>query len=559
MLKELRIKNFAIIDNLTIDFTEGLNLLTGETGSGKSIIIEALEMVLGGRASREMIRTGEDKAVIEAMFFLDERLQASLTELGYEKSDVLVLTKEILEGYPSVSRINGRPVTLNILRNLTGSLVDIFGQHEHQSLLDTGKHILIIDSLLPQGGKALLEEIRKVHSDYRDLMRKHKELTLTSQERERELDLLKFQMEEIDEAHLSEEDDDNIEQEFRRLDNLKETIAEAYQALSLLGDDFEGSGAIQMIEKASQMIFHSGRYDQFIKDKGEGLQALLYELQDIYRETSDYIENLDIDQEKLFELRERLDIVNSLKKKYGTRVNEILTYRDKIGVRYDRLLNIDKELDKVEKDLVKYGEELMDKSLQLRQIRRDVSEALQKDMERELNSLNMGNVRFKVDFKSLEEPGERGMDKIEFLISTNQGEELKPLSKIISGGEMSRIMLAFKGILADMDNIPTLVFDEIDTGISGRTAQVVGEKIRRISGGHQVIAISHLPQIAALADTHFAIRKSSDEKGTITNVERLLEDERVEELARLLGGVEVTDTTIKHAKEMLQMSNRMKK
>jgi DNA repair protein RecN (Recombination protein N) len=307
------------------------------------------------------------------------------------------------------------------------------------------------------------------------------------------------------------------------------------------------------------MIFHSGRYDQFIKDKGGGLQALLYELQDIYRETSDYIENLDIDQEKLFELRERLDIVNSLKKKYGTRVNEILTYREKIGVRYDRLLNIDKELDKVEKDLVKYGEELMDKSLQLRQIRRDVSEALQKDMERELNSLNMGNVRFKVDFKNLEEPGERGMDKIEFLISTNQGEELKPLSKIISGGEMSRIMLAFKGILADMDNMPTLVFDEIDTGISGRTAQVVGEKIRRISGAHQVISISHLPQIAALADTHFAIRKSSDKKGTITNVERLQEDERVEELARLLGGVEVTETTIKHAREMLQMSNRMKK
>ena len=559
MLKELRIKNFAIIDNLTIDFTEGLNLLTGETGSGKSIIIEALEMVLGGRASRDMIRSGEEKAVIEALFFLDEGLQDKMEALGYERSEILVLTKEIWEDYPSVSRVNGRPVTLNILKTLTGSLVDIFGQHEHQSLLDTGNHMRIIDSLMPKNGKALLEEIVKAHRDYRDLKRKHQELTLTSQERERELDLLKFQIEEIDDAQLSQEDDENIEQEFRRLDNLKETIAEAYQALSLLGDDFEGPGAIQLIEKAIHMIFHSGRYDQFIKDQREGLQALLYELQELYRETSGYIEDLDIDQERLFELRERLDLINSLKKKYGNRVHEILSYRDEIGERYDRLLNIDKELEKVEGELLKHREKLLGKSLELRHIRRDVSTALHKDMERELGALNMDTVRFKVDFRDLEEPGEKGMDKIEFLISTNQGEDLKPLSKIISGGEMSRIMLAFKGILADMDNMPTLVFDEIDTGISGRTAQVVGEKIRRISGGHQVISISHLPQIAALADTHFAIRKSSDKKGTITSVERLHEDERIQELARLLGGVEVTETTRKHAKEMLQMSNKMKK
>ncbi|MCR3955744.1 MAG: DNA repair protein RecN [Gudongella sp.] len=559
MLKELRIKNFAIIDNLTIDFTEGLNLLTGETGSGKSIIIEALEMVLGGRASRDMIRSGEEKAVIEALFFLNEGLQDKMEALGYERTEILVLTKEIWEDYPSVSRINGRPVTLNVLKTLTSSLVDIFGQHEHQSLLDTGNHIRIIDSLMPQNGKALLDEIVKSHRDYKDLKKKHQELTLTSQERERELDLLKFQIEEIDDAQLSQEDDENIEQEFRRLDNLKETIAEAYQALSLLGDDFEGPGAIQLIEKAINMIFHSGRYDQFIKDKGEGLQALLYELQELYRETSSYIENLDIDQERLFELRERLDLINSLKKKYGNRVLEILSYRDEIGERYDRLLNIDKELEKVDGELLKHRENLLGKSLELRHIRKEVSTALFKDMERELRALNMDNVRFKVDFRDHEEPGEKGMDKIEFLISTNQGEELKPLSKIISGGEMSRIMLAFKGILADMDNMPTLVFDEIDTGISGRTAQVVGEKIRRISGGHQVISISHLPQIAALADTHFAIRKSSDKKGTITSVERLKENERIQELARLLGGVEVTETTRKHAKEMLQMSNKMKK
>ncbi|WP_422486725.1 DNA repair protein RecN [Gudongella sp. DL1XJH-153] len=558
MLKELRIRNFAIIDNLTIDFTEGLNLLTGETGSGKSIIIEALEMVLGGRASREMIRSGQDKAVIEAMFFVDKNLQKQLSEMGYEESDVLILTKEISEGYPSVSRINGRPLTLNVLKTLTGRMVDIFGQHEHQSLLDTGNHILIIDSLIPEEGKILIRTIREAYIDYRGLQKKLQELSVSSQERERELDLLKFQIDEIDAADLKE-DDEAIEQQFKRLDNLKDTIAQSYQALALLNDDYESPAAISLIEKSIEMIGHSGRYDRILQEHGNSLQAILYELQELYRGINGYIESLDIDEEELFLLRERLDLVNTLKKKYGSSVEQILSYRDEIEERYNRLINIDKELEKLEEDILATKEMLLGDSENLSIIRKKVAEKLQKDMEKELFALNMDNVRFKVDFNRTKEPTDRGVDKVEFLISTNPGEDLKPLSKIISGGEMSRIMLAFKGILADMDNMPTLVFDEIDTGISGRTAQVVGEKIRRISKSHQVISISHLPQIAALADTHFVIRKASDKKGTITKVERLLEDERVDELARLLGGVEVTETTRKHANEMLQMSNRMKK
>ncbi len=559
MLKELRIRNFAIIDNLTIDFTEGLNLLTGETGSGKSIIIEALEMVLGGRASREMIRSGQDKAVIEAMFFVDENLQKQLYEMGYEQSDVLILTKEISDGYPSVSRINGRPLTLNILKTLTNRMVDIFGQHEHQSLLDTGNHIIIIDSLITQEGKTLLRNIKEAYLDYRELQKKLKDLSVSSQERERELDLLKFQIDEIDDAHLKEDDDEAIEQQFKRLDNLKDTIAQSYQALALLNDDYESPAAISLIQKSIEIIGHSGRYDQILQEHGNSLQALLYELQELYRGISGYIEGLDIDEEELFLLRERLDLVNTLKKKYGSSVEQILSYRDVTKERYDRLINIDKELERLEEDILANKKKLLVDSENLSIIRKKVAGKLQKDMEKELLTLNMDNVKFKVDFKMLSEPTDRGVDKVEFLISTNPGEDLKPLSRIISGGEMSRIMLAFKGILADMDNMPTLVFDEIDTGISGRTAQVVGEKIRRISKSHQVISISHLPQIAALADTHFVIRKASDKKGTITKVERLLEDERVDELARLLGGVEVTETTRRHATEMLQMSNKMKK
>ncbi|MGM0395583.1 MAG: DNA repair protein RecN [Bacillota bacterium] len=559
MLKELRIKNFAIIDNLTIDFTEGLNLLTGETGSGKSIIIEALEMVLGGRASREMIRTGKGKAIIEAMFFVDDRLQKELLQLGYEADGILVLTKEISDGYPSVSRINGRPVTLNILKSITNRMVDIFGQHEHQSLLDTSNHIRIIDSLLPVESKELLSGIREDYKEYKKLQDRLDKLSVSSQQRERELDLLRFQIEEIDVAELSGEDDQEVELQFKRMDNLKDTIAQSYQALALLNDEYDGPGVIPLLQKSVEIIGHSGRYDQTLQDYGNSLQAILYELQDLYRETSGYIEGLDIDEEKLFLLRERLDIVNTLKKKYGSNVQQILQYRDETQDRYDRLLNIDRELDKLHIEISGIREKLIKNSSELSSLRKRVSLKLQKDMERELLTLNMDNVIFKVHFKKREEPIDSGIDSIEFLLSTNPGEDLKPLSRIVSGGEMSRIMLAFKGIMADMDNMPTLVFDEIDTGISGRTAQVVGEKIRRISSGHQVISISHLPQIAALADTHFVIRKGSGKEGTITKVERLLQEERVDELARLLGGVQVTETTRKHAVEMLEMSNKVKK
>ena len=559
MLKELRIKDFAIIENLLVEFTEGLNLLTGETGSGKSIIIEALEMVLGGRASKDMVRSGKEKAIVEAMFFLDEELREDLKDMGYETDGVLVLTKEISERYPSVSRINGRPVTLNILKNVTAKLVDIFGQHEHQSLLDTGNHMIIIDSLLDRKGKELLDQVYGEYELYKGLVEKKKKLSVSSQERERELDLLNFQIEEIDNANLKEGDDQEIEMEFKRLDNLKETIAQSLQALTLLKDEFGEASVIDLLQRAGEIIAQGGRYDKELKEYGKTLQGITYELEDLYREMAAYVENLDVDQEALFVLRERLDIVNSLKKKYGNSVNQILDYRNEIESRHQSLQNLDQELQEVEREIQKIKDSLLQRSELLGKMRRSLAESLEEKMERELSSLNMDNIRFKVHFKTKEEPSSKGMDQIEFLISTNPGEDLKPLAKIVSGGEMSRIMLAFKGILADKDNMPTLVFDEIDTGISGRTAQVVGEKIKRISKGHQVISISHLPQIAALADTHFAIRKDSQRERTITRVEKLTEGDRIEELARILGGVEVTETTRRHAEEMLLMSNKVKK
>ena len=557
MLKELRIKNFAIIDELTIDFTNGLNLLTGETGSGKSIIIEALEMVLGGRGSKDMIKTGRESALIEAMFFLDDRFKEKLMDLGYECEDIVIISKEISNKYPSVSRINNRPITINSLSQITSSMVDIFGQHEHQSLLDIRNHMEIVDSLLDSSGKELLIKIRKQYDEYKDLSKYLEELSISSYERERELDILEFQINEIDNANLEDRDDLQVEQEFKKFDNLKDILKVTGEINNIIKDNYDGSNILSLMDYSISKLNEVKKFDGSLDNTYQRLVDLRYELDDVYRELDHYSESMEVDDERLFFLRERLDLINSLKKKYGKSISDIYKYRDEIGEKYEKLVNIDKEIEMVEKKLKIIKEDIYNHSSILSNFRKKVADDLEGKMASELSTLNMNNVLFKVSFRQKENISENGIDIIEFLISTNPGEELKSLSRIVSGGEMSRIMLAFKGIIAHNDNTPTLIFDEIDTGISGRTAQIVGEKIKKIAKDHQVISISHLPQIAALADTHFLIVKDSTNESTITKVEKLSEEERIEELARLLGGVDVTKTTREHAREMLNMSSRI--
>lgn len=558
MLKELHISNFAIIDDLTIEFEAGFNLLTGETGSGKSIIIEALELVLGGRGSREMIRSGCERAVVEAMFVLDDRAKGILAAQGFPADDWLILTRELSERYPSVSRINGRPVTLSMLSMITNGLVDVFGQHEHQSLLDISNHIRILDMLIDPPGRELLTELNEDYDKYRELLKKREEMTLTSQERERELELLEFQIKEIDGVSLTAEDDEKLEQEFKRLFNLKDIIAGASQAENTIRSrEYGQEGALALLDKAIASLKDVKKFDENILQFSNRLDSLRYELEELGRDMSHYCEAQEIDEEILFSLRERLDKVNSLKKKYGNSVAMIRDFKLKAEDRRERLLNLDRELSQLEGKILALQNQRLEKAVRLSKLRMTAAEKLDRSMEMELHSLSMGNVLFKTSFSAREDVGRNGIDNVEFLISTNPGEELKPLSRIVSGGEMSRIMLAFKGIIAERDGIPVLIFDEIDTGISGRTAQVVGEKIKRIAGSHQVISISHLPQIAALADTHFAIVKDSGDKGAITLVTKLSREERVQELARLISGASTTETTIKHAREMLELSNKV--
>lgn len=559
MLKELRINNFAIIEDLTIQFEKGLNLITGETGSGKSIIIEALEMVLGARANKNMIRTGKQRAIIEAVFFTDDNIKTILRDLAYEADDVLILSKEIGRDYPSISRINNRPVSVGVLSSLTEKMVDIFGQHEHQSLLSVKNHILILDSLLDKEGLNLIDMIKGLYDEYKELSLSIDKLQISSEKRNRELELLKYQIDEIESANLSADDDEDLEAEYKRLNNLTNIINELALAISIFKGEEEEANILLLLDKAMGFIDTTSKYDKNTLNFKTRLDSLRYEFAELTSDLSNYAEGLETDEEKLFFLRERLDLVNTLKKKYGNRVNAIIEFKEKIENEYNDLLNSESRL----LELRNKREELINKLSKdadlLTKKRKDKALELEKMIKEELVSLNMGDIEFRVDFKSKSSLNSRGNDNIEFLISTNPGEALKPLSEIISGGEMSRIMLAFKGILADKDKIFTLIFDEIDTGISGRTAQVVGEKIKKISNGRQVISISHLPQIAALAETHFVIKKSSKNQQTITQVLKLSDEERVEELARLLGGVDVTETTKKHAKEMLEMSNRVKK
>jgi DNA repair protein RecN (Recombination protein N) len=554
MLRKLHIKNFAIIDNLTIDFDNGFNVLTGETGSGKSIIIEALGVVLGGRSNKEMIKTGSDSAYVEALFYVDSYIKYKLDEFGIEYDELLVISREIYAAQPSIARVNNKTVTNSVLNAITSNLIDIFGQHEHQSLLDEKNHIQILDSFLFDEAKALLQEINQLYDEYLAVKEKKKGIEIDNRQRERELDLIKYQIDEINSANLVLEDE-NIEHEYKKLNNLEEIITYGNKALDYIKGDFLEQNALDMIDKSLSQLKDLINLDDAFYDYYEELQNYRFEISELSLKINNYLSSLYYDEERLLLLRERLDTVNSLKKKYGNSINEIFNYKKKLDEKYELLINLENELKILDEKLNNLEKNIINKSNKLTKYRQNVAKELEENIKKQLLFLSMENVNFVVNFNKKQNISRNGIDEVEFLISTNLGEKLKPLSKIISGGEMSRIMLALKSIFADRDNIPSLIFDEIDTGISGRTAQLVGEKIKEISKTHQVIAISHLPQIVALADSHFSIYKSSEDNTTITRVSKLSYEERIRELSRMLGGASITEITLKHAKEMLEMTN----
>lgn len=551
MLLELNIENFAIIENMKIEFEPGLNVLTGETGSGKSIIIDSLGLVLGQRANKDIIKKGKDRAFIEAVFSsYDEETKDLLLEYGIESGDLVVVSKEIREKGPTITRVNNRTVTSQILSKISSRLIDIFAQHESISLMDNKNQLRLIDDFSGKDQGQLLGNLKELVNEINYLKNEYHEKSTMEQNKDREIDLLEYQIKEIEDAGLSDYDDEELYDDFNVLNNMTDTLIKLSEAKSLINEGYDTTSLEDILDKVIANVVEVTRYNKDLKEVEENLEDIRFRISDIAKDLDRYVSSSEVDEERLQFLRERIDLVNNLKLKYGNNVKAINSFYEEISERLRFLQNFEDNLNKLLKKIEEKEAEALSLAEKISQNRKKTSEILEKKVEEEINKLNIKDAKFKIEIKEKELSFD-GIDKIEFLIAPNLGQDLMPMAKVASGGEMSRIMLGFKSIIAEKDNIPTLVFDEIDTGISGKTAQIVGNKIKEVSKDRQVIVISHLPQIVALADTHFAIKKDVVNNSTISTIDKLSYDERVNEVARLIGGMNVSEIAIETAKEMI--------
>ncbi|MGM0436729.1 MAG: DNA repair protein RecN [Bacillota bacterium] len=562
MLLDLRVKNFALIKKLEINFNDGLNVLTGETGAGKSIIIGALEMLLGGRASRDVIRKGKEKAYIEAVYEPEklELINNKLEEYGIEsEDDILLLSREIKRTGRNRSRINGQLATLSMVRNISSYLVDIHGQHEHQSLLNVKLHLDFLDDFIGEKIMPLKNKINKKYNKIKNINKELKEIEIDEGEKARELDLLEFQINEIEKANLEIGEFEKLEKKYKKLSNAEDifsTTGMIYNDIN--GDDFNNNGILDKIGHFMTELDSLKEYDEKLDKFHSQMENIYYLLQDLGYEIREYNEKLDFNKEILKEIEDRLDTINNLKKKYGDNIEEILEYKKKMKKRRDNLISQEDLIKELKDKRKKIKNDYYELAKELSNIRKKSAKNLEKRIKNELTDLAMEDVLFKVKFEK-KELSEDGIDNIEFMISPNPGEDLKSLAKIASGGELSRIMLAFKKIIAEIDKVDTLIFDEVDSGVGGKTAQKMAEKLAVIGSKRQVICITHLPQIASMGDSHFYINKTTEDGKTYTNIDKLKDKEKPKELARMLGGVKMTDTTLEHAEEMIKLAEKKKK
>jgi len=558
MLSELNIKNFALINQLNIKLQPGFNVLTGETGAGKSIILDALDILMGARAYKEVIRTGESSAYIEALFHPDKKdeIDNILSENGVSsEDDMLLISREINEDGRNKGRINGQLVTVSLIQEIAPYLVDIHGQHEQQSLLDEDTHLMILDQYIKNDIKDLKADVRDYFSQIQSVKTKLNNIDIDEQSRARKVDLYQFQIDEIKKANLEKGEDESLFQEYKKLNNIEEIYALCGEIDSLINaEDYNQEGMMDKVGHYMKNLEEFTEYDDRLADFHQSLQNIYYELEELSFGLDDYISSVDFDQQRLKKVEERLDLINRLKRKYGDSIPEILEYKQELKEKLSELKNQEKIIEELNSKLEKLKDKYDKKAVKLSKIRKEQAKQFDKDMKAELKDLAMEKARLEVDFKKSNRTKE-GIDDVKFLISTNPGEELKPLSKIISGGELSRAMLAFKNIMADIDRVETIVFDEVDKGIGGKTAQKLAEKLYRISTKRQLICVSHLPQVASMGDNHYYInKKTTENKKTVTSIQKLNQKEIIEELARMLGGVKLTDTTKSHAREMLKMA-----
>lgn len=557
MLHNLYVKNLALIDEIEIDLKKGLNILTGETGAGKSIILGSINLALGGRYSSEMLRNEEEAGYVELTFFVEnESLLEQLKEKDIFPEDGVVVLSRKMMGKRSVCKINGETVSTAILKEVAAILIDIHGQHEHQSLLYKKNHLAILDSF----AKHEIQELKKKVSELYHVYKKQKEeldaAQLDEKERIKEAGFLEYEINEIEQAALKKGEDDELEEEYRRMLNGKKITGSLEEAYGYTAG--AGNNASDLLSRAIRSLQDAANYDDQAKVLYDQLSEVDSLLNDFNRELSDYNDTFEFSEEDFYEVETRLNEINRLKTKYGNSIEEIETYLEEKKQRLSQLQDYDYYLSNLQTSLKQAETELADASEQLSEIRKDASKQLTILIKEGLLDLNFLDVQFEIVFCSLNDYTANGIDEVEFMISMNPGEPVRPLGDVASGGELSRIMLAIKTVMAEKDQIETLIFDEIDVGISGRTAQKVSEKMAVIGRSHQVICITHLAQIAAMADAHYCIEKGIYEGKTKTNIFLLNEQQEILELARILGGAEITDTVLQSAAEMKELAKRTK-
>ena len=558
MLLNLHVKNLALIEEVDVDFEKGLIVLTGETGAGKSLILGSVNIALGNKASKDMIRKGTDYSLVELTFSVSENCTKQLKkyDIYMEEDNIVTVTRKISEGR-SISKINGETVNIKTLKNVMSLLIDIHGQHDHQSLLYTKNHLDILDKFAKDSILELKEQIKEEYSKYTKLIKKLEEFNIDEGQKAREIEFAEYEVNEIESANLKPEEDVQVEEEFKKLSNSKEIVSalsEIYNALS-----YETAGGLgDIINKAVMDINSIKGMDEKINQ----FQTELYDIDNLCRELTsqiyDYNSGMDFNPEYVREVEERLDVINHLKLKYGNNIEEILRYKEEKEEYLEKLNNMTDEMESVKNQISELEGTLNNLCTKLSEQRKKAAKELEVLVKQALVDLNFIAVEFEIQITRKESIGENGFDNVEFMISTNPGESVKPLVKVASGGELSRIMLAIKSILATEDDIDTLIFDEIDTGISGQTAMKVAEKMAKISRNHQVICISHLSQIAAMADSHYLIKKTADENSTTTSIKKLTRQQSIEELVRINGGSGITEAGLIHATEMKDMADRTK-
>jgi len=563
MLSSLTIKNVALIDSAEIEFGEGLNVLSGETGSGKSVILDSVNFVLGAKADKSMIRYGEEECCVKAVFSIEKNspAYAALEEIDVEADECVIITRKYNANGKGSIKINGSTVNAQMLKRVTGALVDVHGQSEHFFLSSEKNQLSVLDGIAGDGLISLKDELKEKIDRYKDIKKRLSVFSGDVNERARRIDVLKFQIDEIEGAAIKEGEEESLREKREKINNSEKIINAVGEAEEYLGAE---NGALDSVRGARRSLAAIARYGEEYSALSERLENAAAEIDDISETLSSLAEGFVFDENEAEEVEKRLDAIKDLKKKYGDSVEEINEFLKKARDEYELLINCDEEFARLDGERQKVLKEIYLSCQKITALRRKTAEDFSGKVVEELKTLNIPKAAFSVEFAPYSEEdcshaGENGLDEICFMFSANAGEPLKPLGKIISGGEMSRFMLSIKSQLSGINGISTYIFDEIDTGVSGKTARVMAEKIAKISRGTQVIAVSHLPQLVSMGDEHIYIEKKEDGGKTYTKVKTLDGEERIREIARLLGGEEESKYALKHAEEMYESSNAYKK